>query len=169
MLPVIALVATASAQIDVKNWGKNSSGVALAFREGPRSRPPQGTILMYNLVGKGFPADVPYVLWQWIPDKEPQPVMEGVSFDKQGVLVCSGRLGFCQGDGPDDPINIKTTAVLGEPKRMAVVSADGTVAAFASRSRLKHRIRIANCRSSAWTRWPKRLSPGLLDSLQTNR
>ena len=52
-------------------------------------------------------------------------------FDKRGVLVCSGRPGFCQGDGPDDPINIKTTAALGEPKRIAVVSVDGTVAAFA--------------------------------------
>ena len=42
-----------------------------------------------------------------------------------------GRPGFCQGDRPEDPINIKTTAALGEPKRIAVVSVDGTVAAFA--------------------------------------
>jgi hypothetical protein len=57
--------------------------------------------------------------------------MEGVSFDKRGVLVCTGGAGFCKGDGPDDPINIKTTAVLGEEKRMAVVSPDGKIAGFA--------------------------------------
>lgn len=129
-LLLIGLLSIASAQIDVNNWGKNTSGVSLAFHEGPRQKSSQGTILMYNVVGKGFP-DVPYVLWQWIPDKQPQPVMEGVSFDKRGVLVCSGCPGFCKGDGPDDPINIKTTAVLGEPKRMAVVSSDGTIMAFA--------------------------------------
>ena len=58
-------------------------------------------------------------------------MMDGVSFDKRGVLVCSGKPGFCQGDGTDDPINIKTTAVLGEMKRMAVVSPDATIAGFA--------------------------------------
>jgi hypothetical protein len=43
----------------------------------------------------------------------------------------SGRPGFCQGDGPNDPVNIKTTAAQGEPKRMAVVSVDGKIAGFA--------------------------------------
>jgi len=125
------LFSTASGQIEAKNWGKNTSGASLAFYEGPRQKSAQGTILTYNLIGKGFPAEVAYTLWQWKPDNEPKAVMQGVSFDKRGVLVCSGRQGFCKGDGPDDPINIKTTAVLGEPKRMAVVSPDGKIASFA--------------------------------------
>jgi hypothetical protein len=56
--------------------------------------------------------------------------MDGVSFDKRGVLVCSGKPGFCQGDGPDDPINLKTTAILGEPKQFGIISPDGSVAGF---------------------------------------
>jgi hypothetical protein len=127
----IALVATCSAQIDATNWGTNTSGVKLILHEGPRQKSAQGTTLWYNLVGEGFASDVPFELWQWVPEKEPKRVMEGVSFDKRGLLVCSGRPGFCQGDGPNDPINIKTTAAQGEPKRMAVVSLDGKIAGFA--------------------------------------
>lgn len=122
---------SAFAQIDAKNWGKNTSGVTLTFHEEPRQTTPDGTILWYNLIGKGFPPDVPYVLWQWLPDREPKAVLKGVSFDQRGVLVCSGKPGFCQGAGPDDPVNIKTTAVAGEMKRMAVASPDGQIAAFA--------------------------------------
>jgi hypothetical protein len=57
--------------------------------------------------------------------------MQGVSFDKRGVLVCSGRPGFCKGDAPDDPVNIAATAQPGESKRLAVASPDGKVAGFA--------------------------------------
>ena len=72
-----------------------------------------------------------YSLWGWIPGHKPQKAIAGVSFDKRGVLVCSGKPGSCAATTPDDPINIKTTAVLGEPKRFAVVSDDGKVAGFA--------------------------------------
>jgi hypothetical protein len=130
-LSMIALLAPASAQVDAKNWGANSAGVTLVLHEEPRQKSAQGTILWYNLVGQGFPVGVPLQLWQWTPDKEPKRVMEGVSFDKRGVLVCAGGAGFCKGDGPDDPINIKAQAAAGEAKRMAVVSPDGKIAGFA--------------------------------------
>jgi len=130
-LPAIALLLTASAQIDAKNWGQNTSGVTLVFHEEPRQKSPQGTILMYNLIGKGFPVDVAFTLWQWKPENEPKAIMQGVSFDKRGVLVCSGRPGFCKGNGPDDPINMKAQAAQGEAKRLAVVSSDGKIAGFA--------------------------------------
>jgi hypothetical protein len=130
-LLLIALLSTASAQIDAKNWGANSAGVTLVLHEGPRQKSPQGTVLWYNLIGQGFPVGVPLQLWQWTPDKEPKRVMEGVSFDKRGVLVCAGGAGFCKGDGPDDPINIKAQSAAGEAKRMAVVSSDGKIAGFA--------------------------------------
>lgn len=121
----------AFAQIDAKNWGKNTSGVTLILHEEPRQKTADGTILWFNLIGKGFPQDVPYVLWQWLPDRQPTAVMKGVSFDKRSVLVCSGKSGFCKGAGADDPVNIKATAVAGEMKRMAVVSPDGHIAGFA--------------------------------------
>jgi len=58
-------------------------------------------------------------------------MMQGVSFDQRGVMVCSSRPGFCKGDGPDDPVNIQATAQPGEAKRVAVVSPDGKIAGFA--------------------------------------
>lgn len=112
-------------------WGKNTPGVELVVHEGPREHDASGTVLLYNLIGKGFPADKTYDLWFWIPGKEPTKAIEGVSFDKRGVLVCSGKPGSCTGQGADDPINLKTTAVLGEPKRFGVLSRDGHVGGFA--------------------------------------
>lgn len=121
----------AAQDFDESKWGKNSPGVELAAVEGPRQHTANATVLVYNLVGKGFPPDLKYSLWGWIPGQKPKKAIEGVSFDKRGVVVCSGKPGSCATQGVDDPINIKTTAVLGEPKRFAVVSDDGRIAAFA--------------------------------------
>jgi hypothetical protein len=118
-------------QVDENNWGKNTVGVELGTHEAPREHTATGTVLVYNILGKGFPADKDYDLWFWIPGKKPQKGIEGVSFDKRGLVVCSGKPGACKGAGPEDPINIKTKALLGEPKRFAVVSRDGKIAGFA--------------------------------------
>ena len=126
-----SVVPGAAQQLDANNWGKGTAGVMLVAHEEPRQHTAKGTILWYNLIGKGFPEGVVYTLWRWLPEKSPEPVIKGVSFDKRGVLVCSGRPGYCKGDGPDDPINIKTTAMLGEMKRLAVVSEDSKIVAFA--------------------------------------
>jgi len=126
-----AVVPVAAQQLDAENWGRGTTGVELGLHEGPRQRTSKGTILWYKVIGKGLPEGIVYTLWRWIPDKSPEPLIKGVSFDKHGVLVCSGKPGYCSGDGPDDPINIKTTAVPGEMKRIAVVSEDGKIVAFA--------------------------------------
>src|SRR5215831_10170069 len=99
--------ATAAQQLDAKSWGKNSPGITLALREGPRQMTAQGTLLLYNVLGRGFPSGIPYELWQWKAGQEPKKLMDGVSFDKRGVVVCSGRAGFCKGEVPDDPVNIR--------------------------------------------------------------
>jgi hypothetical protein len=121
----------AAQQLDAGNWGKGTPRVTLVAHEGPREHSERGTVLSYNLIGKGFPDGVVYNLWRLIPGKSPELLTKGVSFDKHGVLVCSGKPGYCSGAGPDDPINLKTTASLGEEKRMAVVSEDGKIAGFA--------------------------------------
>jgi hypothetical protein len=130
-LAAVLLSYSAAQQLDAKNWGKNPPGITLALREGPRQKTAQGTLLMYNVLGRGFPPGIPYELWQWKEGKEPKKMMQGVSFDKRGVLVCPGREGFCKGDVPDDPVNIQATAQPGEAKRLAVVSPDGRIAGFA--------------------------------------
>jgi hypothetical protein len=117
-------------QFDEKKWGTNSPGVELGIHEGPREHDSTGTVLFYNLLGKGFTPDKTYDLWFWSVGKKPEKAIDGVSFDKRGVLVCSGKPGSCTGKGTDDPINIKANAMLGEAKRFAVVSRDGRVAGF---------------------------------------
>ena len=135
LVPVIvfcALVLPLSAQqFDEKMWGKNTPGVELVVHEDARRPGSSGTVLMFHLIGKGFPAANKYDLWFWNLGKKPQKGIQGVSFNSQGLLVCSGKPGECLGKGPDDPINIQTTAMLGEPKRFAIVSTDGRVAGFA--------------------------------------
>ena len=121
----------AAQQLDAKNWGKNSPGITLALREGPRQKTAQGTLLLYNVLGRGFPTGIPYDVWQWKVGQEPKKMMQGVSFDERGVMVCSGRPGFCKGDVPNDAVNIQATAQPGESKRVAVVSPDGKIAGFA--------------------------------------
>ena len=138
----------AAQQFDEKTWGKNSAGVELVTHEDPRQHTASGTVLMYNLLGKGFPADKTYDLWFWIVGKKPQKAIAGVSFDKRGVLVCSGKPGYCSGQGPDDPINIKATAVLGEPKRFGVVSTDGRIAGFAEAVPFPIQASDKNCKLS---------------------
>lgn len=130
-LGTILLSYSAAQQLDAKNWGKNSSGITLALHEGPREKTSQGTLLMYNVLGRGFPSGIPYQLWQWKAGQDPKKLMDGVSFDKRGIMVCSGQAGFCKGDGPDDPVNIRATAQPGEAKRVAVISPDGKIAGFA--------------------------------------
>ena len=117
-------------QMGEAQWGKNTPGVELATHEDPRQRTSSGTLLMYNLLGRGFPADKTYDLWFWRLDKKPEKAIQGVSFDKRGLLVCSGKPGSCNGGAANDPVNIKAAASLGEPKRFGVVSTDGQVAGF---------------------------------------
>jgi hypothetical protein len=124
-------VTLAAQQFDANNWGKATPGVTLIAHEDSREHSERGTVLSYNLIGKGFSDGVVYNLWRLIPGKSPELLTKGVSFDKHGVLVCSGKPGYCSGAVPDDPVNLKTTASLGEEKRMAVVSEDGKIAGFA--------------------------------------
>lgn len=121
----------AAQQLNVNNWGKGTPGVTLVVHEGSREPSEKGTILWYNLIGKGFPDGVIYNLWKLVPGKSPELLIKGVSFDHKGVLICSGKPGYCSGAGPDDPVNLKITASLGEEKRMAVISEDGKIAGFA--------------------------------------
>jgi hypothetical protein len=90
-LGTVLLSYIAAQQLDAKNWGKNSPGITLALREGPRQKAAQGTLLLYNVLGRGFPSGIPYELWQWRAGQEPKKIMQGVSFDEHGVMVCSGR------------------------------------------------------------------------------
>lgn len=121
----------AAQSFDESLWGKNSPGVELQATEAPRQHSGSSTLLTYTLSGKGFPSKETYSLWGWIPGRKPQKAIEGVTFDAKGMLICEPKSTSCKPESPDAPIKIRTTAVLGEPKRFAVVSDDGRVAGFA--------------------------------------
>jgi hypothetical protein len=127
----VLVVPLTAQQLNESNWGKNSPGVELGTHEDPRQHSASGTLLTYNIIGRGFPAGIPYALWVWSLGKQPQKIMDGVSFDKRGLVICSGKPGFCSGQVADDAVNVRATARAGEPKRFAVVSADGKIAGFA--------------------------------------
>ena len=132
LLFAVGCVLPAVAQnFDETKWGKNTAGVELRAVEVSRQPSTSGTVLTYNLIGTGFPANEKYSVWGWVVGRKPEKEIEGVSFDSKGMVVCSGKPGFCTGKSPNDAINIQTTAVLAEPKRFAVLSDDGKVGAFA--------------------------------------
>lgn len=124
-------VSAAAQEFNEDAWGRNSPGVELKMTETAREPTASGTQLTYTLSGKGFPTNIGYALWGWIPGRQPRKAIEGVTFDSKGILICNPKSPFCQSESPGAPVQVKTTAVLGEPKRLAVVSDDGRVAGFA--------------------------------------
>ncbi len=55
LLGTVPLSHVAAQQLDRKNWGKNSPGITLELREGPRLKTAERLVLLYNVVGRGFP------------------------------------------------------------------------------------------------------------------
>lgn len=115
----------ATAMVKAHNaWGVklNSAGAVLTLAETVRD---QGRI-SYRLYAKGLPLDHIYSLLQWpVTQKEPSVALTGVTFDKSGMAICAGKSGMC-GDPakPDDPIDLQTFPVKGEPLRFAIVAQD---------------------------------------------
>lgn len=130
LLCSVIAVPLAAQQFNEDAWGHNTPGVELQATEGPREATASGTRLTYVLSGKGFPANLNYSFWGWIPGRKPERAIDGVTFNAKGLMICNSTSSSCRGEGPDAPIKIQTTAVPGEPKRFAVVSADGKVAGF---------------------------------------
>lgn len=105
-------------------WGVklNSAGAVLTLAETARD---QGRIT-YRLYAKGLDLGYIYSLVQWpVTQKEPSVALTGVTFDKSGMAICAGKPGMC-GDPakPDDPIDLQTFPVKGEPLRFAMVAQD---------------------------------------------
>jgi hypothetical protein len=109
-----------------RNFGKkmNSPGVELFLKEGSRSRNSDRTLVSFGLNGTGLPSGTTFSLFQIQIDGTLTKVMEGVTFNAKGEAICAGRPGTCQGNGPDDPIDLVVYAGKAEPKRFGLVSDD---------------------------------------------
>ena len=107
VLFAIFVLSVASAEdITSKNWGKDSQGIKLSLREESRQRSVNGTILSYKIIGEGFRRVFLINCGNGFQARS-RKSQGKVSFDKHGVLVCSGKPGFCSGDGPDDQSTLR--------------------------------------------------------------
>jgi hypothetical protein len=112
-------------------WGPKASTphASLAVQESGRS----GQVIKFRLVADGVPKESIYSLVQWpVTQKGPSAVLNGVTLDASGLAVCAGRPGTCgTADKPDDPIDLVSRPVPGEPVRFGLISADGATKVFA--------------------------------------
>ena len=71
-----------------------------------------------------FPKNLTYTLLQVQLDGSVIKNLEGVTLNSDGLAICAGREGTCQGDKPNDPIDLTVFAGKSEPKRFALISDD---------------------------------------------
>ncbi len=102
----------------------NSPGVELSLKEIGRSRATDRTLVKYGLYATGFPKNLTYTLLQVQLDGSVIKNLEGVTLNSDGLAICAGREGTCQGDKPNDPIDLTVFAGKSEPKRFALISDD---------------------------------------------
>jgi len=109
-----------------KNFSKpknmNGPSVKLSLKEVERTKATDRTLVRYRLYAEGLPKDEIYTLFQIQIDGSIVKNLEGVTLDSAGQAVCAGREGTCQGDAPNDPIDLVVFAGKGEAKRFALVS-----------------------------------------------
>jgi hypothetical protein len=115
-----------------KNFGKsmNSPGAELFAKEIGRSRGTDRTIVKYELRATGMPPDKTYTLLQVQINGSLVKTLAGVTLDAEGRAICAGRKDTCHGGSPNSPIDLGLFAGWAEPKRLALVSDDGTAKAF---------------------------------------
>jgi hypothetical protein len=102
----------------------NGPGVKLSLKEVERTKTADRTLVMYRLYAEGLPKDKIYTLFQIQIDGSIVKNLEGVTLDSAGQAVCAGRERTCQGDAPNDPIDLVVFASKSEAKRFALVSDD---------------------------------------------
>lgn len=109
-----------------KNFGKgmNSPGVELSLKEIGRSQAADRTLVKYGLCATGLPDKSTYTLFQVQLNGSIIKNLEGVTLGADGRAICAGRKGTCQGNGPNDPIDLIVFAGKAEPKRFALISED---------------------------------------------
>jgi hypothetical protein len=109
-----------------RDFGKkmNSPGVELSLKETTRSRESDRTLISFGLNATGLPSNTTFSLFQVQMDGTTRKLMEGVTFNAKGEAICAGRQDTCQGNGPDDPIDLVVYGGKAEPARFALVSND---------------------------------------------
>ena len=109
------------------DWSKaaNSPGSALTLKETGRAAA-NGRTVSYRLFASGLPKKQHFTLWTRNLGSEPQAVADAF-INPEGLIV--NRLG--DATHKEDPVDLRTFAGRGEPKRLAITSDDWTLQAFA--------------------------------------
>jgi hypothetical protein len=138
-------------------WGPkaNSAGVSLTLTERSRTTTEGHTVVRYRMMTSGLAKDKTYSLLMWQLGGEPQAVMSGITIDANGTAICAGKAGTCRGDKPDDPIDVAMQAGLGEVKRVALITEDRSIHAFASVAPFPNRATDGGCTVEATLVTPK--------------
>jgi hypothetical protein len=111
-------------------WGAaaSSQNASLTIQESSRS----GRTIKFRLLAGGVAKDEIYSIVAWpVTQKQPVEVQKGVTLDASGLAVCAGTPTTCRGDKPNDPIDLVFQPVPGEPIRLGLVSASGSIKIFA--------------------------------------
>jgi hypothetical protein len=104
------------------NPKQNSPGVSIKLTEVRRAAP---HVIVYELIASGFPPGLKFTIVTWSANQlKGQAAMSGVTLQASGRAVCAGTPGTCEGNGPDDPIDLQFSPVKGEPIRLALISED---------------------------------------------
>jgi hypothetical protein len=110
------------------NWGPKSSapGMSLTLKEISRTQTPNGTQLVFHIVGTGFTPDLKLALLRWPLNAVVTAVMDGIVIDSHGTAVCGGgEMASCsKAMKANDPVEVTATAAKGEAIRVALVAAD---------------------------------------------
>lgn len=96
----------------------NGPGVQLSLKEVERSKTTDRTLIKYRL----YAEDQIYTLFVIQIDGSVVKNLEWITLDFAGQAVCAGREGTCEGDGPNDPIDLVVFVGKSEAKRFALVS-----------------------------------------------
>jgi hypothetical protein len=104
----------------------NSPGSILKLKETGRSAVQGRTLVSYRLFASGLPERQHFTLWMWNLGTQPQAAADAY-INADGLVVNS------LGDAThkEDPIDLRTFAGRGEPKRFALTSDDWKLQAFA--------------------------------------
>jgi hypothetical protein len=130
-------------------WGPKAStpNALLSVKESARS----GQVMKFRLFAEGVPKDAVYSLVTWpVTQKGPSEILRGVTLSSSGLAICAGTPGTCgSARNPDDPIDVDSRPIPGEPTRLGLVSADGKTRVFARFVPLPLRGEDRGCRVEA--------------------
>jgi hypothetical protein len=102
-------------------------GVSTELREISRDHVQGKLVVRYRAFARGVDTSTTYSAYTWpINAREPQPVVQGITFGKDGVALCAGRTPNQCGshDKPDDPVDFALLPAPGEPFRLALIADD---------------------------------------------